>query len=65
MGCGARFVLITVALTVRDLQVGPEQMIQSPTPLEIFTKFHDMFCLVVGQGKIFEIASEYPLRFQC
>ena len=47
-------------LPVCDLQVDPEQMIQSPTPLEIFTKFHNMFCLVVGQGKVVEIASEYP-----
>lgn len=36
-------------------------MIQSPTPLEVFTKFHDKFCLVIGQGKIVEIAqNEYP-----
>ena len=35
-------------------------MIQAPGPLEVFTKFHDKFCLIVGQGKIYDIAKEYP-----
>ena len=43
------------------LQISPEQMIQAQGPLEVFTKFHDKHCLIIGQGKILEIAKEYPL----
>jgi hypothetical protein len=43
------------------VQISPDQMIQSASPLEVFNKFHDRFCLVIGQGKIVEIATkEYP-----
>ena len=49
----------TCAMTV-CLQVSPQQMIQAQGPLEVFKNFHNKFCLVVGQGKIFEIAKEYP-----
>lgn len=35
-------------------------MIQAQGPLDVFKKFHDKFCLIVGQGKIMDIAKEYP-----
>ena len=41
-------------------QVSPDQMIQAQGPLEVYHKFHEKFCLIVGQGKIVEIAREYP-----
>lgn len=47
------------------LQVQPSQMIQAQGPLELFTKFHDKFCLVIGQGKIGDIAKEYLLYRSC
>jgi hypothetical protein len=40
-------------------------MIQAQGPLEIFTKFHDKYCLVVGQGKIPEIAKELGFKNIC
>ena len=43
------------------LKVTPDQMIQAPGPLEMFTDLHDRYCLIVGQGNIFDIAREYPL----
>jgi HAD superfamily hydrolase (TIGR01456 family) len=45
--------------------VAKEQLIQSPSPLEVFHKFHDKNCLVVGQGKLFEIAEELGFTRLC
>ena len=42
------------------LQVSPTQMVQAQGPLELFKGFHDKFCLIIGQGKIVDIAKEYP-----
>lgn len=44
------------------LQVSPDQMVQAQGPLEVYHRFHEKFCLVVGQGKIVEIAREYPFN---
>ena len=43
-----------------DIQVSPEQLIQAPTPLKIFKHIHDKHCLILGQGKLKDIAEEYP-----
>lgn len=40
-------------------------MIQAQGPLEVFTKFHDKFCLVIGQGKVREIAHELGFKRIC
>jgi HAD superfamily hydrolase (TIGR01456 family) len=48
-----------------NIHISPEQMIQSPSPLEMFTPFHDRFCLIVGQGKIREIAEDLGFRNMC
>lgn len=45
--------------------IDPSQMIQAQGPLEIFTKFHDKHCLLVGQGKIFEIAKDLGFTNMC
>jgi len=46
------------------LQIDPDQLIQAQGPLVMFSKLHEKFCLVVGQGQILEIAHEYPLNFE-
>lgn len=38
------------------IEIDPEQMIMSHSPLKMFTQFHDQHVLVVGQGPILEIA---------
>jgi len=45
--------------------ISPEQMIQAQGPLETFTKYHDKHCLLVGQGKIFDIATELGFKNTC
>jgi len=42
--------------------VSTKQLIQAPGPLEIFDNLHSKFCLAVGQGKLQEIATEYPFQ---
>ena len=41
-------------------QVSTNQMIQAQGPLRLFKKLHNKHCLLIGQGKVFEIAKEYP-----
>lgn len=48
-----------------DIPVSPEQMIQAQGPLEIFHKMHNKHCLVIGQGKIFDIAKELGFKNIC
>lgn len=38
-------------------------MIAAQGPLSVFKKFHDKRTLVVGQGKLDEIAEEYPFPY--
>ena len=45
--------------------ISPEQMIQAQGPLEVFTKYHDKFCLIIGQGKVREIATELGFKNTC
>jgi len=47
------------------VEISKEQMIQSPSPLEVFEEYHDKFCLCVGQGKILEIAQDFGLKKLC
>jgi len=42
--------------------VSKDQIIQSPSALEVFEKFVDKNCLVVGQGKIIEISNQLGLK---
>lgn len=44
------------------VKISKDQMIQSPSALEVFEKFHDKNCLVIGQGKIIEISTELGLK---
>lgn len=44
------------------LQIHPEQMIMSHSPLKMFQQFHDKTVLVSGQGPVREIAKN--LGFQ-
>lgn len=44
------------------LQVDPEQVIPAQGPLSVFAKYHDKRALFVGQGKLHEIANEYPFN---
>ena len=37
-------------------------MIQAQGPLEVFKSIQNKHCLVIGQGKICEIAKEYPFK---
>jgi HAD superfamily hydrolase (TIGR01456 family) len=48
-----------------ETPIVPQQMIQAQGPLEIFTKYHDKFCLVIGQGKVPEIAKELGFKNIC
>jgi HAD superfamily hydrolase (TIGR01456 family) len=48
-----------------ETPIVPQQMIQAQGPLEIFTKYHDKFSLVIGQGKVPEIAKELGFKNIC
>lgn len=43
------------------LQVSPDQVMLSHSPLRMFTQFHKMRVLVSGQGPVEEVAHMYPL----
>ncbi|RMC02702.1 hypothetical protein DUI87_19891 [Hirundo rustica rustica] len=43
------------------LQVSPEQVVLSHSPLQLFSQFHQRYMLVAGQGPLEENAYEYPL----
>jgi len=45
--------------------ITPQQMIHAPGPLELFKEFHKKHCLVVGQGKIMEIAGDLGFTNIC
>lgn len=45
--------------------ISKDQMIQSPSPLEMFDDLHDKFCLCVGQGKMIQIAKELKFTKLC
>jgi len=45
--------------------ISKDQMVQSPSPLEVFEQFHSKFCLLVGQGKIREISKELGFTKFC
>jgi len=47
------------------IEISKDQMIQSPSPLEVFEEYHDKFCLCVGQGKMIEIARDLGLTKLC
>jgi len=47
------------------INVSEDQMIQAQGPLSIFKKLHKKHCLVVGQGKIFEIARDLGFTNFC
>lgn len=42
---------------ILGVRVDPRMMIQAPGPLEIFDELHPKFCLLVGQGKLRDIAT--------
>jgi len=48
-----------------DIPIDPKQMIQAPGPLSLFKKVHKKHCLVVGQGKVPEIAKELGFTNIC
>ncbi|NP_001315451.1 haloacid dehalogenase-like hydrolase domain-containing 5 [Danio rerio] len=39
-----------------EVEVSPEQVVLSHSPLRVFTQFHDMCVLVSGQGPVVEVA---------
>lgn len=43
------------------LQVSPDQVMLSHSPLRMFTQFHKMCVLVSGQGPVEEVAHKYPM----
>lgn len=47
-----------------DIQVTPDQVIHSPTPVRLLTEFHDKHVLVVGQEYRVDIAKEYPFLWK-
>ncbi|NXE65072.1 HDHD5 hydrolase, partial [Calcarius ornatus] len=47
------------------LQVSPEQVILSHSPLQLFSQFHQRCMLVAGQGPVEENARKYPLCPVC
>lgn len=47
------------------VRVSPQMMIQAPGPLEIFDELHSKFCLIVGQGKIRDIATDLGFKNVC
>jgi len=48
-----------------DVQIDASQMVQAQGPLEVFKGFHDKFCLVIGQGKVTDIAKELGFKDIC
>jgi len=61
LDCSSVMRWMVVAKVRVHVQVTADQMIQAQGPLEVFTSLHEKHCLVVGQGKILDIADEYPL----
>lgn len=55
---------VTSLLTSCDLslslQIAPEQVVLSHSPLQMFKSFHDKCVLVSGQGPVMDIANTYP-----
>lgn len=47
------------------IPISKDQVIQSPSPLEVFEEYHNKFCLVVGQGKVKEIAQNLGFKKLC
>lgn len=47
------------------VQVTADQCIQAQGPLEVFTSLHEKHCLIVGQGKILDIADELGFKNVC
>jgi HAD superfamily hydrolase (TIGR01456 family) len=45
--------------------ISAQQMIHAPGPLELFKEFHKKHCLVVGQGRILEIAQDLGFENVC
>lgn len=43
-----------------SLQIAPEQVVLSYSPLQMFKSFHDKCVLVSGQGPVMDIANTYP-----
>lgn len=50
---------------ILQAQVRPDHLVQAQGPLELFTSIHDKFCLVVGQGKIFDIVRDLGVKKFC
>lgn len=44
-----------------SLQVEPDQVILSHSPMKLFSRFHGRRMLVCGQGPVVENARAYPL----
>ncbi|ELU03152.1 hypothetical protein CAPTEDRAFT_223024 [Capitella teleta] len=47
------------------VEVSPDQMVQAQGPLEMFTEYHNKHCLIIGQGKVSEIAKELGFKKIC
>ena len=47
------------------VEVSPDQMVQAQGPLEMFTEYHNKHCLIIGQGKVIEIAKELGFKKTC
>lgn len=45
--------------------ISPTQMVQAQGPLEVFKTIHEKFCLIIGQGKIEEIARDLGFKNTC
>eukprot|EP00127_Corallochytrium_limacisporum_P003634 Clim_evm22s151 gene=Clim_evmTU22s151 len=45
-----------------DVEITPEQVVQSHTPMQMYTKYYDHDVLVLGQGKIKEVAESYGFQ---
>jgi HAD superfamily hydrolase (TIGR01456 family) len=48
-----------------EVKVTADQLVQAQGPLEVFSALHDKFCLLVGQGKLFDIAEELGFKNVC
>ncbi|TRY97035.1 hypothetical protein DNTS_001445 [Danionella cerebrum] len=44
-----------------EVEVSPEQVVMSHSPLRVFSQFHDLCVLVSGQGPVVEVAHKCPL----
>lgn len=51
--------------TILGVQVTADQCIQAQGPLEVFTALHEKLCLIVGQGKILDIADDLGFKNVC